>query len=82
MTTSELRQTWTKVATLRSNGVNARWGTLQGRPYMYVQKGSQWFALTKAVLDSICSWIDSGQPLADAVDSALALTDFFSISAK
>ena len=82
MTTSELRQAWTKVATWRSNGVNARWGTLQGRPYMYVQKGSQWFALTKVVLDSICSWVDNGESLADAVESALALTDFFSVPAK
>ena len=49
---------------------------------MYVQKGSQWFALTKVVLDSICSWVDNGESLADAVESALALTDFFSVPAK
>ncbi len=72
---------WNKVRTWRSAGVDAKWGKVQGRPYVFLSPShtQTWCLLDKSAMEHINAQIENGLTIKEAVDITFALVDVFSI---
>lgn len=75
---------WNSVKTWREAGINAKWSKINGRPVMMIQPthDSNFYFLSKTILENIEEMISQGKSIKDAVDNVLSLARVFSIPLK
>lgn len=73
--------TWYKIETWRNDGVNAKWGKVNGKPCIFIRPShtQTWCLLDKSALIHINEQVSNGASIKEAVDNTFALVDIFSI---
>lgn len=73
---------WCSVKWWRERGIDAKWTkTTSGKPMMLVEYGGQYHLLSRTAWDVINERLDAGATLVDAMWSAYAFIDLFSVPA-
>lgn len=77
----KLKLTWYKIGTWKNAGIEAKWGKVNGKPYIFLRPShtKTWCLLDKSALIHINTQVLNGSSIKEAVDNTFSLIDIFSI---